>query len=166
MADRRNSYIYGNTVRQAEVMPNPRRRRQEEVVPVRKPVSKRVRQNRRKAEQMSASYVRFLAVAAVITLVICVQYLQLKANISSRSSNITSMQQELSTLKEENNTLYSSIESSVNLEDIRKKAKKLGMVYADSKQVVEYQSPTSDYVKQYEDIPEDGVLASDKAVDE
>ena len=70
MADRRNTYIYGNTVRQAEVMPRPRRR-QEEVQPVKKPVSKRVRQNRRKAEQMSASYVMFLAAAAIITLLVC-----------------------------------------------------------------------------------------------
>lgn len=165
MADRRNTYIYGNTVRQAEVMPRPRRR-QEEMQPVKKPVSKRVRQNRRKAEQMSASYVMFLAAAAIITLLVCVQYLNLKANISNRSSSITKMQQELSSLKEDNNTLYNNIEASVNMEDIRTKAQGLGMVYANSDQVVEYKSPTSDFVTQYEDIPEDGVLATDKAVNE
>ena len=39
----------------------------------------------------------------------------------------------------------------------------LGMVYATSDQVIEYESPSGDYVKQYEGIPEDGVLAqSDK----
>ena len=36
-------------------------------------------------------------------------------------------------------------------------------VYATSDQVIEYDSPSGDYVKQYEGIPEDGVLAqSDK----
>ena len=35
----------------------------------------------------------------------------------------------------------------------------LGMVYATSDQVIEYDSPSGDYVKQYEGIPEDGVLA-------
>ena len=37
------------------------------------------------------------------------------------------------------------------------------MVYASQEQVVEYDNPATDYVKQYENIPEDGVLAqSDK----
>ena len=30
--------------------------------------------------------------------------------------------------------------------------------------VIHYQSPTSDYVKQYDNIPEDGVLAQSKDV--
>ena len=53
---------------------------------------------------------------------------------------------------------------SVNLEEIREKAQEeLGMVYASPEQVIEYQRPSADYVKQYENIPEDGVLAqSDK----
>lgn len=53
---------------------------------------------------------------------------------------------------------------SVNLEEIREKAQEgLGMVYATPDQVVGYQRPSADYVKQYENIPEDGVLAqSDK----
>ena len=53
---------------------------------------------------------------------------------------------------------------SVNLEEIRDKAQnELGMVYASPEQIVEYDNPATDYVKQYEDIPEDGVLAqSDK----
>ena len=37
------------------------------------------------------------------------------------------------------------------------------MVYASPEQIIEYEDPATDYVKQYEDIPEDGVLAqSDK----
>jgi hypothetical protein len=39
----------------------------------------------------------------------------------------------------------------------------LGMTYAAADQIVEYDNPASDYVKQYENIPENGVLAqSDK----
>ena len=55
----------------------------------------------------------------------------------------------------------------VNLDEIRTKAQKdLGMVYASEDQIVEYTRPSADYVKQYEDIPEDGVLAqSDKHED-
>ena len=40
----------------------------------------------------------------------------------------------------------------------------LGMVYAANGNVVEYDSPTSDYVKQYNEIPSDGILAKSKDV--
>ena len=52
----------------------------------------------------------------------------------------------------------------VDVEAVKKTAQEeLGMVYASPDQVVEYESPSADYVKQYENIPEDGVLArSDK----
>ena len=40
----------------------------------------------------------------------------------------------------------------------------MGMVYESQGNVVEYKSPTSDYVKQYEEIPKDGVLAQSRDV--
>ena len=87
-------------------------------------------------------------------------YVQLQSKITSRSKNITALQEELADMKEENNTRYNSVMDSVNLEEIRDRAQNdLGMVYASSEQVVEYTSPSADYVKQYENIPEDGVLA-------
>ena len=44
-----------------------------------------------------------------------------------------------------------------------KRAKQLGMTYASPDQIVEYDDPATDYVKQYDNIPESGVLAqSDK----
>ena len=49
---------------------------------------------------------------------------------------------------------------SVNLDEIRERAQNdLGMVYASPDQVIEYENPATDYVKQYEEIPKDGVLA-------
>lgn len=110
---------------------------------------------------MSAGYVVFLSAAAILALVICVNYVQLQAKLTNHSKNITALQEELSELKEENNTKYNAVMDSVNLEEIREKAQnELKMVYATSDQVVEYDRPSSDYVKQYENIPEDGVLAS------
>ncbi len=113
---------------------------------------------------MNSAYVIFLAVAAVMALIVCVNYVQLQSRITSRSKNITAMQEELAELREENNTKYNAVMDSVNLEEIRDKAQnELGMVYASPEQIVEYDNPATDYVKQYEDIPEDGVLAqSDK----
>ncbi|MGO5051930.1 hypothetical protein ACTQ6A_05335 [Lachnospiraceae bacterium LCP25S3_G4] len=157
MATKRQEYIYGNTVRQPEVTP----RRREEVRPRQpKRVSKQVRKNRKKAMHMSVGYLVFLSVAAVVALFVCVSYLQLQSQIAERSRNISSLQKQLASAKEENTTMYNAIDDSVNLEEVLNRAvNELGMVYATSSQVIEYESPSSDYVKQYQNIPKNGVLA-------
>lgn len=151
------SYVYGNTVRK-EAYVAPKQEQQREI-------SQRVRTNRNKALHMNRGYVVFLAAAAVVALFACVQYLQLQSEITTRSKNITSMQRELSDAKEANTTKYNSIVNSMNLEEIRDRAMNdLGMVYATPEQKIEYKSPTSNTVTQYESIPESGIIASsDKA---
>lgn len=68
-------------------------------------------------------------------------------------------QQELADAKEENTTRYNVVMDSVNLEEVRDRAiNDLGMGYATSDQIIEYQNPVNDYVKQYESIPKSGVL--------
>ena len=126
--------------------------------------SRQVRKNRNKALHMSAGYVVFLAIAAIAALIVCTGYLKLQSEITSRSRNIASLQEELADLKEDNTTRYNAVLNSVNLEEIREKAiNELGMVYASPEQIIKYKSPTSNTVKQYEDIPKSGVLAgSDK----
>lgn len=153
-------YVYGNVVSNPEYDP----RRHHEEPEKRKRTSRQVRQNRRNALHMSSGYVVFLTMAAVLALVICVNYVRLQSRLTESSKHITVMQEELTQLKEENNTRYNAVMDSVNLEEIREKAQTdLGMVYAAAGQVVEYKKPSTDYVKQYENIPEDGVLArSDK----
>ena len=113
---------------------------------------------------MSRGYVVFLAVAAMLALIVCVNYVRLQSSIVNRSKNITMMQEELADMKEENTTRQNAVMDSVNLDDVRDRAQNdLGMVYASPEQIVEYENPATDYVKQYEEIPKDGVLAqSDK----
>ena len=117
----RGMYIYGNTVRQAEVMPQ----RQEEPRKEhkKKKLDRQILKNRRKAMRMNPAYVMFLSIAAVAALVVCVWYLQVRAELTSRTEHITELQQELA-----------------------------------SDQIIEYQNPVNDYVKQYESIPKSGVL--------
>ena len=88
----------------------------------------------------------------------------IKNRIREYRARYNMKQEELARLREENNTKYNAVMDSVNLDEIREKAQKeLGMVYAAPEQVVGYPRPSADYVKQYENIPEDGVLAqSDK----
>ena len=89
---------------------------------------------------MNAAYVVFLAIAATIVLLLCVNYVRLQSEVTKHSKNVTALQEELADLKEENTTKYNAVVDSV-----------------------EYDNPASDYVKQYENIPENGVLAqSDK----
>lgn len=152
-------YVYGNAVPKPEQTPERRR-----VSRPKKKVSRQVQRNRKKALRMNPGYVVFLSAAAILALVICVNYVKLQSQLTSYSKNITALQGELAGMREENHTKYNAVMDSVNLEEIREKAQEeLGMVYASPEQVVEYQRPSADYVKQYENIPEDGVIAqSDK----
>ena len=157
-----SQYVYGNTVRQPEYMPDERKEREKY-----KKTSRQVRKNRRRALDMNPSYVVFLMVAAMAFMIVCVSYLRLQNDTVRRSENITMLQRELENITEQNTTAYNDVIDSVNLEEIRAKAmNELGMVYASEGRVVEYKSPTKSYVKQYNAIPQDGVLAKSKSVTE
>lgn len=152
------AYIYGNTVRKAYAEP---RRHEREAVPEqpkKKEVSEQVRKNRKQALHMTTAYTVFLAVAAIATLAVCAWYLQLRFEGTSHAANIAAMEQQLADLKEENTTRENSILDSVNLEVVRERALGLGMVHVNSDQIVTYQNPSGDYIKQYEEIPKSGVL--------
>ena len=167
--NRQGQYVYGNVVTKPSYEPQ----RRTSAPKRKKNVSRRVSQNRKKALAMNRAYVTFLAVAAIFALILCVNYVQMQSRITSHSKEVSSLQKELADLKEQNNTKYNSVMDSVNLDEINASidydaiydtaVNELGMVYATSDQVIEYESPSGDYVKQYEGIPEDGVLAqSDK----
>ena len=149
MESRRATYLYGNTVRQAQIQAESKNRI----------LSQEVKNNRKAVEMMNMKYVGFLAVAAVVVLFTCMQYLQLQSANLSHSSSVTSLQRELANIKMENDAALGAIEDSVNLELIKERASALGMVYVDNNQIMEYSSPTNDFVKQYQNIPENGVIA-------
>ncbi len=148
-------YVYGNVAVEGE----PGYHEQSPEKPKKK-VSKQVLKNRKQALHMNSAYVIFLTVAAVMAVIVCVNYVKLQSRITDRSKNITAMQKELANLKEENNAKFNAVMDSVNLDEIRDRAQnQLGMVYASPEQIVEYDNPATDYVKQFEEIPDDGVLA-------
>ncbi len=161
-------YVYGNAV--PEPLYDPRREQEEERErrelererqrqARQKRVDRQIARNRRRALYMSPGYVMFLGVAAALALFVCVNYVNLQSQITSSARNITAMQEELSDLREENNTRYNAVTGSVNMAEVQERALELGMIYASEDQIIEYSSPTSDYVRQYEDIPADGLLA-------
>ena len=156
-------YVYGNVAHQPKVLPN----QEKQAVEVRpkKRTSSQVKKNRRRALDMSPIYTGFLTVAAVCAVFHLCRISAAPVRTRAEVRNITALQEELSDLTEANDTAYNAAVDSVNLQEIRDKAmNELGMVYAANGNVVEYDSPTSDYVKQYNEIPSDGILAKSKDV--
>lgn len=153
------AYVYGN------VAPQKRERLPVTVHERKSKVSAQVRRNRKRAFGISPIYMAFFIVATLITVVVCVQYLHLKTELLNRSDNITALQERLSELTEENDTAYNAAVDSTNLEEVRNRAmNELGMVYPSKANVISYSSPSDDYVKQYADIPANGVLAQSEDV--
>lgn len=141
-------YVDGNTVR--KLQPVPKRK------PVRAPkkLSHTARKNRDKAAYMNLGYVMFLAAAVMAMGFICIQYLQLQADITGRVRNISKLESTLNDLKLANDEEYARIMGSVDLEEIKRVAmEELGMKYASESQIVTYSGDSSDYVRQYKDIP-------------
>ena len=125
---RRNDYVYGNLA----VKPERRKRTLQEKI-------KHKNQVRRNQLQMNAGYVLIFSVAMIITLFICVDYLQLRASISSRIKRIEQLQLEVEELITENDTAQLHIESSVNLDEVYEIAtKELGMVHPSKEQILLY----------------------------
>lgn len=113
--------------------------------------------NRARARHMDVRYLGFLSVCAVLTVMICVQYLKLHAQNTYLQKQHSAYQVQLSNLKMENDVVYHEIVTGVDLQQIKERAiGDLGMAYPKESQIVTYQTPDSDYVKQYGEIPSNG----------
>lgn len=118
-------------------------------------VSRKTQRNREKAMNMSRGFVVFLAVVSVAVLFACIQYLQLKSELTSQMKTVAALESELTELREDNNAYESQVTSNVDLNEIKKIAiGRLGMKYPSDDQKMTYESSTSSYVRQYQDIPE------------
>ena len=120
-----------------------------------KQLSRATQKNREKAKDMSAGFVLFLAVISVAILFFCINYLQLKSEITSKMKNIASLEAELTQLKEDNDAYYSQVTSNIDMSRIKKIAiGRLGMKYPSDDQTMDYETAVSSYVRQYQDIPD------------
>ena len=140
-------YVAGNTARELNREVNPVVRRESHTVTVRR--------SQEKALPMDLPYVIILTIAAICTLYLCVSYLKLQSSITARLNHIETLEKEIEVLKADNDALETRINTSVDLDYIYKVAtEELGMVYANKNQVRLYNRTESEYVRQYEDIPE------------
>ena len=141
----KNFYIVGNN---ALAQPQEQRVREREV-------SSQALANRERSLQMNFAYVMFLTIAAVITVLVCVDYLRLQARYTTIQKESTRLEETLGTLRINNDEEYNRIISSVNLEDVKETAiEKLGMVYASEEQIVPYDAEVHDYVRQFQELPD------------
>jgi cell division protein FtsL len=105
---------------------------------------------------MNVGYVTFLTVAAVISVFMCVNFLQLQAKGTKLQKEVTALETQLSAAILENDSDYNRIMTSVDMEHVKDVAmNELGMSYAKKSQIVTYEMEDNDYVRQYSEIPEE-----------
>lgn len=150
-SESRRTYVYvdGTAVRKPQTVP-------QQASPKRKTPSTSLatRKNRERALQMNLRYVLFLTGAAVVSVFMCVNYLQLQANNTLLQKEVTSLEAELNEAILENDSDYYAVMSGIDMEYVKDVAmNQLGMVYAKNSQIVTYEAGDSDYVMQYSEIP-------------
>lgn len=140
--------VEGNTVRKFSAVPAREREIQ------RQHMEHAVRRNREKSRFMNAGYTLFLIGVSILASLLCYKYITLQSDMINSTKNITKLETKLADLKLQNDEEYNRINSSIDLEQIKKIAiEELGMVYANKEQVILYEDHEIDYVRQYADIP-------------
>ena len=102
-------------------------------------VSIQVRNNRVHSQNISVAYVIFLALICTVTLFLCLNYLKMKATLTTQNETIAFMESQLSDVKANNDAYYNQAMASISLENIKLAAlKKFGMHYATELQIQYY----------------------------
>ena len=111
------------------------------------------KQEMKRLRYRNVAYVLFLTVAFAVTSVMLIGYIRMESSITQSVKQVAALKSQLNNLKTENDEMKNRIDSSINLEEIRRIAiTELGMTYAGQGQIVEIPDDGSDYVRQYADI--------------
>ena len=95
-----------------------------------------------------------LTVVCVVTLLLCVHYLQLRSQVIHQNETIAEMESALSRLKAENDAYADEAQSSLDMEAVKETAlNELGLHYATESQIRYYNADDESYVRQYENVP-------------
>ncbi|MDY2838677.1 MAG: hypothetical protein SOT60_12200 [Bilifractor sp.] len=142
------SYEDGNAVRSFE------EETEEDIIEEARPkVSKRTKHNRARAKNMSAGYVLFLSAVCIVTVFLCIHYLQLRSDLTNQTEKIASMQNTLNQLKADNDAYYKATMASLSMDDVKDTAlNKLNMHYATESQIRSYNAEDESYVRQYQSL--------------
>ncbi len=147
--NRANTYIEGNVVRIAlpERLPEPEKKKDN--IPVRRP------KERKKAKRISPAFAMFSAAAGIVLTVMVIGCISVQTEITNRLDNISVLEQELLDTKELNAQMETQISLNTDITYIYETATvRLGMVPADAASTIYFDKSESEYVRQYEYIPE------------
>lgn len=143
-------YIDGNTVRRLHDQPDPPKRKKKQQVHQQETEIHR----EKRVSAFDLRYTLFLIISVGITLGTCFMYMRSNSGLTRTEQSVAALQSQLQDIQEQNNSLKESLSTTIDLDEVYQIAtKRLGMVYADEKQVIYYNSSNSDYVRQYEAIP-------------
>ena len=143
------TYVDGTAVRKLQTAPakSPQKKQRPQT-------STRTKQNRERALSRNFGYVTFLTVAAVASVLMCVNFLQLQAKGTKLQKEVTTLETQLNAAILENNSDYNRIMTNVDMEHVKDVAmNELGMVQAKKSQIITYKMDDNDYVRQYSEIP-------------
>ncbi len=146
------SYVEGNTVRKLRVAPDIRREEENHQLPQRR---RQVQAQPRALSGISFGSMLVLTLAIITTVYVCVDYLMLQHQVSQMQKQIVSMEKEVTKLTHENDAALEAINTAYDLDYVYQVAvEELGMVYPNKNTVITYKRGTTDYVRQFEDIPD------------
>lgn len=149
----KTAYVNGTAVRHAEAGEELERHLDQGSGRVSRRELEKQKQEMKRLRYRNAAYVLFLTVAFAVTSVMLIGYIRMESSITQSVKQVAALQSQLNNLKTENDEMKNRIDSSINLEEIRRIAiTELGMTYAGQGQIVEIPDDGSDYVRQYADI--------------
>ncbi len=154
--NKKQVYVNGSVATQLNTAPL--RRPQDESSKLRKVQERQaVAQNKEKAKSMNAGYLFFLTLMTIGLFVVLSYYVQLRGQAETRMHQIARLESEVAEMKLDNDTRYMRAQAKVPLAQIRQRATtELGMVFPTESQTVYYDLNESDYMEQYQDIPDSG----------
>ena len=96
---------------------------------------------------------RALTVVCVVTLFLCIHYLQLRSQVIHQTELIAKTELALNRLKADNDAYEQKALALLNMEEVKETAlNKLGLHYATESQIRYYNADDESYVRQYEKI--------------
>jgi len=150
----------GNTVRVVRTEADPfyeRELRRKVTMERMREKEKDAARNARRRHSISIAFPALVLMTLCATAVLYVgfQYLSLRSSVDAHMANVRELETDLEQLRVENDALEQSIETNVDLSYVYDVAiNKLGMVHAGAENVVRYDKTESQYVRQYEQIPQ------------
>lgn len=144
-----DSYIEGNVVRIALPKRLPEQEKKKDYEPVKR------HKERKKAKRISPVLAVFSATAGVVLMLSVITCIKVQTEITARLDNIGTLEQQLLDAKEMNTRMETQISLFTDITYVYETATvKLGMVPAGDAGTIYYDKSESEYVRQYEYIPE------------